>query len=391
MMSFLLGSQIVMAQTPIGSTYLIITYPDFYQAVQELATYRQSQGERVIVITTEEIYRQFTFESDKAEAIHAFLRQAYHQWTPPPTYVLLVGDASDDPTGLPDLLPAKYLDAPIVGKSPADYEYAKVSGDDDDPDLRIGRIPARTVEEVKIVIDKIKQYEQSPPNEAWKQRVILVAHDQSEEFRQEIESLATFLPITTQAITMYTYSPTVSVADEINQGALLLSYSGHGAKRVWGKWQNEYRIFENDDVDKLTNGYQLPFVTISTCLSGMFSDSAGDKPPTIAERLLFWSNGGAISVWATSALGFPTPNRILHEELYRAMFAKGEMTLGTATLTAMREAKHRHPEMATFFANYNYFGDPALRLGGRRQIAIYLPIVVSQREYGNYLPIIIKP
>ena len=65
-----------------GATYLIITHPNFYQAIQPLATYRASHGETVAVVKTQDIYNQFSGGVKSAQAIKSFLEQAYATWSP---------------------------------------------------------------------------------------------------------------------------------------------------------------------------------------------------------------------------------------------------------------------------------------------------------------------
>ena len=83
-------------------------------AVQPLASYRRSQGETVAVAKTEDIYDEFNDGIYDPQAIRSLLAYAYANWSPKPVYVLLVGDASQDPKNnlggsLPDLLPAYYV------------------------------------------------------------------------------------------------------------------------------------------------------------------------------------------------------------------------------------------------------------------------------------------
>ncbi|MDX1524480.1 MAG: C25 family peptidase propeptide domain-containing protein, partial [Anaerolineae bacterium] len=65
-------SQAVQTLSNEGS-YIIITHPNFFDAVQELATYRTSQGESVVVKKSDEIYAEFSGGTKSAQAIRDYL------------------------------------------------------------------------------------------------------------------------------------------------------------------------------------------------------------------------------------------------------------------------------------------------------------------------------
>ncbi len=81
-----------------GADYILITHPDFYDAVQPLADYRHGQGLRVKRIDVQDVYDEFNAGLADPEAIRSFLEYAYTNWqAPAPAYVVLVGDGNVDP------------------------------------------------------------------------------------------------------------------------------------------------------------------------------------------------------------------------------------------------------------------------------------------------------
>ena len=349
-----------------GATFLVVTHPSFYDAVQPLASYRRSQGETVAVAKTEDIYDEFNDGIYDPQAIRSLLAYAYANWSPKPVYVLLVGDASQDPKNnlggsLPDLLPAYYVDTPLMGQTPTDAWYVKVHGDDDYPDLIVGRIPARAASEVTTVGDKVQTYEQSPPPGNWIRRAVLVADDGAEEFYKDMDAVASLLPAGTSSIKMYGYDPTTSVQAEVNQGALLLAYSGHGGYSAWGTWSGGHRIFDQTLMQNLSNGNKLPFMTVANCVSGFFATY--DRPREMAEEFLLLDNKGGIASWAPASYGFPTVDTLMQQELYTAIFEDGETTLGSAATTARIQGHLQRPDLPlSLIEAFNYFGDPAVTL-----------------------------
>jgi uncharacterized repeat protein (TIGR01451 family) len=349
-----------------GATYVIITHPSFSGPLQTLATHRTSQGETVITVKTDDVYDEFYHGIYDPRAIRSFLEYAYANWSPRPTYVLLVGDASLDPknnrgSSYPDLLPAYYVDTPLFGQAPNDTWYAKVHGDDDYPDLIVGRIPARWGTDIDIVTAKILAYENAPPPGEWFRRAVLTADDDSPAFPQNMETLAGLLPAGFTPTKLYSYNPNTSVCQEISAGTLLVAYSGHGNSHAWGKWNNSYQIFEQGQMSSLQNGNKLPFVAMGNCLNGFFVEYSNAH--CLAEDFLMANNRGAIASWAPASYGFVTTNGLLLEELYQALFSEGDLTLGSAATAAKVQASSRRPDQPlSVFEVFTYFGDPAVQL-----------------------------
>jgi len=348
-----------------GATYLIITHPSFYDGLQPLAAHRASQGETVVIVKSEDVYDEFHYGIYDPQAIHSFLEYAYENWSPRPVYVLLVGDASLDPknnlgSSYTDLLPAYYVDAPVFGQAPNDSWYAKVHGDDDYPDLIVGRIPARWETDVDIVTDKVLVYEGSLPPGDWVRRAVLVADDDAASFSQDMDTIADLLPAGITPVKMYDYDPSTSVRDEVDAGTLLLAYSGHGYTHQWSTWGNHW-IFTQSSIQNLHNGSKYPFMSVANCLNGFFADYASAR--SMAEEFIFVKYGGGVASWAPSSYGFPTTNSVILEELYQALLVDNDLALGSAATTARIQAHLRQPASPlSLFETFTYFGDPAVRL-----------------------------
>jgi uncharacterized repeat protein (TIGR01451 family) len=350
-----------------GATYVIVTHPSFYDAVQPLATHRRNQGETVVTVRTVDLYDEFYYGIYDAQAIRSFLEYAYANWSPRPVYVLLMGDASSDPknnrgSSLSDLLPAHYVDTPLFGQTPNDSWYTNVHGNDDYPDLIVGRIPARSAGEVATVVNKVQVYESSPPAGNWVRRAVLVADDGEAAFTEDMDSVADMMPAQMNPIKMYAYDPSTSVPDRVNGGTLLLAYSGHGYLRGWASWSGDPdQIFNHLQVQGLANGNRLPFMTVANCLNGYFADYY--RARSMAEEFLLVDNKGGIGSWASAAYGYPTSNTVIQEALFHALLVDGDRVLGSAATTARIQAHSTRPDLPlSLFETFTYFGDPAVRL-----------------------------
>ncbi|RME51749.1 MAG: PKD domain-containing protein, partial [Caldilineae bacterium] len=349
-----------------GATYLIITHPNFFDAAQTLAAHRAAQGETVAIARTEDVYDEFFGGIPDPQAIRAFLQYAYANWSPRPVYVLLVGDASMDPknnrgSSLPDFLPAYFVDTPLFGEAPDDAWYAKVNGTDNYPDLIVGRIPARYASEVDTVSNKVQTYELTPPAGNWVRRAVLVADDEDPAFQTDMEAVAARLPSGVAPVRLYDYDPNTSVSQEINNGTLILAYSGHGNANFWGKWGWSHRIFQQSYISSLTNDSMLPFLTVANCLNGFFSSYLQARG--LAEQFLLVSGKGGVAAWAPSSYAFPSVDSTIQDKLYQAILTDGDPILGSAATTARTQALIARPDLpVALFEAFTYFGDPAVRL-----------------------------
>ena len=92
------------------------------------------------------------------------------------------------------------------------------------------------------------------------------------------------------------YSATVflteDIIDALNDGMLMVNYSGHGATGVWA----DEHIFDADDVTALTNTDRLAFFVSMSCESGFFAypEAAVWSPLSLTEVLLR-SDAGAVA------------------------------------------------------------------------------------------------
>ena len=384
--------------------YLIVTTAALRAAVEPLAELRRRQGLVVETIDIQDVYDELNYGIPHPKALRDFLVHAYHAWRPPaPRFVLLVGDASWDTSEHPD--EARYPDAVFNpgqgtafahvdsisyppdrrahrnliptwsydthdGHAAGDNWFAAVDGDDDKPDLAIGRFPVTTPEEVSAIVDKIVRYETAAPAGAWRRSVLWISNEDT-GFQQMSDQLAAHLGERGFAAEKI-YARQGAVAGEgdqqairsaIERGPLLVHFVGHGGRFIWRTgppdWTKHRDLFNLDDVDRLAPGDRLPVVLAMTCYSAPFDHPTADS---IGEKFLREPGRGAVAVVAASWRNSPnyTLSQRLVDELLRAP------TVGEALESAKRASDNRD-----FVQQYNLLGDPALRLQ-RPRLAIEL-------------------
>ena len=335
---------------------VIITHGDFLENLESLKALREAQGFSVALIDVEDLYDEFSFGEKTPQAMKDFLIQTRTFWKKAPGYVLLVGDASFDPRnylgmGSFDFVPTKLIDTAYLETASDDW-FVDFDGDGL-PEMAVGRISVRTVQEASTVVSKIVGYEQGSGGS---QAVLLVADiNDTFDFENAAASLESLLPaqLTVQEIFRSRYGDDdqvhAALLQDINQGALLVNYVGHGSVEVW---RGSY--FDSDYAEALTNGMGLPFFLDMTCLNGYFQDVYTES---LAEALLKAEQGGAVAVWASSGLTEPENQEPMNQELIRLLFSSGSLTLGQATAQAKKAANDQDVRRTWIF-----FGDPTTRL-----------------------------
>lgn len=351
-----------------GVDYLVIASRALAPAAQELADYRAGQGLRVGVAVFEDVCDLLYEGLRSPAAIPELLGYAEAVWSEPPQMVLLAGNGHTDYLGvfsnevnhLPPLLRQT-----CDGLFAADELLADTGGDEL-PDVAIGRLPARTAEELAAMIAKIKAYE-ADAEAAWRNQWIF-ANDRADEAGNFAESVARFTNLvqTPYAVSARIDLDAMALAPAraalfagIHAGAGVVHYTGHGTTVKL----SSQGLLTAADVNAMTNVH-TPVVAALCCLAGHFEAPAMDS---LAELLMRRPQGGAVAVWASSALSLNAPATDLGEAFYRAVLQEGEDTLGMAVLGARRSLPGDLFTRDTL-ATYNLLGDPALRIAGSASV-----------------------
>ncbi len=353
--------------------YILITHEDFHSTALTLADHRRAEGLDVAVVQVQDIYDEFNFGVFNPGALRDFLSYAYHHWFPPaPTYVVLLGDACQDyrdtlDSGSINYVPTHVIESELDGQSPSDNWFVAVSGEDILPDMLIGRLSARSNSEAARIVNKIIHYDQSPPDESWNKNVLLVADDDASVFELTSEQLADRLPYYYTVTKVYASAyppsdPALDISAAINQGSILVNYTGHGGLQWWGQWNNNSEfIFEASDITALTNTHRLPVVTAGNCRNGLFSLYRNWS--SVAELFQRLENRGAVAVWASSSVSYPASHQILLREFYEAIFQHDQYSLGASTTAAKINTLGYYDLWGEVVETFILFGDPATQLG----------------------------
>jgi hypothetical protein len=345
-----------------GADYIAIAHPTLAAAVEPLLHWRQQQGWRTALVTTDQIADAFGAGHLTAAAITAFLRRAVATWPPPaPRFVLLVGDASYDPYDYlqgpyKNLVPTATVRTQVMGATASDAALADLDGDGW-PDLALGRFPAQTPAEVATMVAKTLTYEQALPPGAWRRQVLFVTDNDDPFFRTFNARLLPLLPEAFRP-TMLTIGEDADVRaallQALNEGRRLVNYMGHGAPDLWA----QEGILHTEDVAQLRAGNRLGLVLMWACLSGYFIHP---QRQSLGEALVLAPESGVVAALVPTAETYASDQEVLAQALF-AHHLFHEPTLGEAWQAALRRLDPGQVGQRDVLLTFALLGDPALRL-----------------------------
>jgi hypothetical protein len=343
--------------------YLLIAPQSFLAAAEPLLQRRRDQGLEARAISFEQVADEFGHGQPSAEAIRSFIGHAFHGWArPSPRYVLLLGDASYDPrnftgTARPSPLPALWTKTSYLWTA-SDPLLAAVNGEDELPDLAIGRLPAASVDEARLLVEKLLAWEDSGQGFAGDAALVADNPDLGGEFEADVEDIAaSFLAGRSPRILRLRElgaGTRPAIREALDSGLGLLSYVGHGGAAIWAS----ENVWNTWDAASLQAQSRQPLLVTMNCLNGYFVAPAFDS---LAESLVKAEGRGAIAAFSPSGLSLDGPAHQYHRALVAELVSGRHARLGDALAAAQRAYAQSGlmPELLTI---YHLFGDPATRL-----------------------------
>ena len=414
---------------------MVIISPEiFSSSITPLIVHKNSIGINTFLKSTDEIYSEYDGR-DKSEQIKYFIKDAIETYNI--KYVLLMGGKSF--LGLKWNLPARYVqlnDGFGYSEFLSDLYYADIykdngefenwdsnkngifaewgfSGDNLDlkPDIAVGRLPCRNINEVKTIVDKIINYEKNAYGKSWFKNMVVVGGDtfptvEGYEGESTCDIASNYMD-GFEITKLYTSTGALSSPDEIinsiNQGCgFLLTRGRGGTDRVRMVMPNgsEFIALNLDSISDLNNKDMYPICVLGECIHGKFDVGIINvikllqNDPNysindcilecIAWRLMRNKNAGGIATFTNTnicygAMGDTNNNGVnddaemyggfLAVELFRLYSQEGIGSLGTLHKNAITNYIDIFPVNTNKIhcksvQEFILFGDPSLKIGG---------------------------
>ncbi|HSE36655.1 MAG TPA: C25 family cysteine peptidase [Blastocatellia bacterium] len=337
---------------------VIITHRGLVDSLEPLAALRRRQGLSVSVVDVEDLYDEFNYGNKAPLALRDFFTFAKSNWKTAPRFVLFAGDASFDPRnylgeGDFDLVPTKLVDTAYL-ETASDEWFADFNSDGLS-DIPVGRLPIRNSVEAATIVSKIVGYDSSTSLDG-----VLLVSDTNDSFDFEAASaeLRALVP-TEVGVEEFRRGQWGSGArdkllESLNRGPLMVNYTGHGSADMW-----RGQLLSSADARGLVNGDRLSLFVMMTCLNGYFHNSGVDS---LAESLMKAERGGAVAVWASSAITVPGAQASMNQALYRLIFAPNNPVARSLTLGEAIAIVKAGVSDEDLRRSWILFGDPTMQL-----------------------------
>ncbi len=340
---------------------LIITHANFRAGIERLVQAREAQGMKVLVVDVDQIYAAESGGEIDANAIANWIAKAHARAAL--KHVLLIGGdqydyAKQNPKAV-SFIPSFYrATSQYVSFAPTDADYTDFDRDGVS-DLSIGRIPARSMEELDNLIDKTLRM----PNTL---RKALVFNDRSQTDTSFAALSTAWLPAldmswNKQTINMDSFpnnaagvdAARTALAQEVKSGVALLGFSGHSSPFGWtNSGLLDYARLADGLLDRQT---QPTIVMLGGCWGSYHVQPDAN---TMAHAWLTKNKQGAAALLGSSAI-VDTP---ISTAFFNAMYSELNtgITLGQAMTKARASVAAEYPAAKAMLAGMVLLGDPSL-------------------------------
>lgn len=380
------------------------------QALRLKELHEKEDGLRVNIVPADELYNEFSSGTPDVSAYRRYMKMLYDRAQTDddmPRYLLLLGDCAWD---------NRMLSSAWKNYSPDDFllcyesensysdtdcyvsdDYLGLLDDNeggavltqDKSDLGVGRIPARTLSEATIAVDKIASYMGNQEAGAWQNMLCFMGDDGNENAHMnDANTVATMVEqnypnFLVKRVMWDAYNrvssstgnryPDVTriIRQQMQQGALMMNYSGHGGPTAVS---HEY-VLQLADF-QTTTSMRLPLWMTASCDIMPFDG----QDANIGETALFNTKGGAIAFYGTTRTVYQPQNRLMNLSFTRHVLSKDAKGRPIAIGEAVRLTKNELITTGVFIGKdsrgndqystdrsanrmqYSLLGDPALRL-----------------------------
>ena len=347
--------------------YLIITHPDFIASGSEedllggLVSSLESNFSSVDLVDVEQIYAQFGEHIFDPEAIRDYIRFSVENRST--RMVLFVGGDIYDYRGFENsdarsFIPSIYMSTgDVVNFAPVDAKYVDLD-DNNTPDLAYGRLPIRTMSELKVLLEKRTAY----LNRDYGNRALFSA-DLFDDLQQysfkldaqiiEQEFFDGWAVETAFPDDLGIRGARTEIINQINQGVSLTSFFGHSSTAQW----SFDGLFNGFDAARLENQGRPTIVTQWGCWNTYYVNPNEDS---MGHRFMMEGDRGAVAVMGATTLTSASNEQVLSRLVFERL-TQGE-TLGDAIVNGKAEFSLTRPDALDVILGWTLLGFPELSL-----------------------------
>lgn len=326
---------------------LIISYDNFVEEMEDFVEWKNQRGIPTEIVPVSQA-------GSTPTTIKAYIDNYYRSHDL--VYVLLVGDAAQIPT--------------FTANQDGDGIYSLLIGNDNYPDIFVGRFSAENTAQVQTQVERTINYEKFPnPALSWYHEGLVIGSTTGPFPDHFNEYDYTHMTIIANQLLDYNYTQVDSAYDNwctmqmtidfINEGRSILYYAGHGGPEGWGT-----SGISTAEVFQLTNSNMLPHIVSVGCNTGQFENYT-----CLGEAWLRATHN--ITGEPTGAIGFygsvggmtgPAPLH-LQDECIDLLTADSMFTMGGLCYNGAMHMMDIEPGTGEWeFKNLCIFGDPSVSL-----------------------------
>ena len=338
---------------------LVICPPSYLDAMQPFVAWKNESGRPTTLVNLNDI------GGNSISQIKSFILSHYNNSNENLCYVLLVGDYNA-------------ITPKSMNGGCSDIWLGQLEGNDNYPEVFVGRFSVESVADVQNQVAKVIYYERDMPADAdWLGKGIGIGstegagsgHNGGEsdyihmEYIRDTLMHYTYNDVSRHYLGVGVGTNATMLSADFNAGAGICNYCNHGSVTGW-----HVGSFSNGNVNALVNDYKWPFIWSTACLNGQFSSTCFAEAWMRATNNTTGAPTGAIGgmfswinqPWQPPMTGQDEMVTVLCEWRSPDRF---HHTLGGASLNGNMRILDMHPsDQGDTHNTWILFGDPSLML-----------------------------
>jgi len=376
---------------------MIIIIPTNQQVASEAerikAWHEDHDDMRVRIVPADELYNEFSSGTPDATAYRRYMKMLYDRADTDqdqPRYLLLFGDGAWDNRMLcadwDEYDPDDFL---LCFESENSFSHVSCYVSDDffcllddgemiqegssykgKPDVAVGRYPARTLDQAKVLVDKTLSYAANEYAGPWQNVICMMGDDgNNNSHMTTADRVATLIENNypgyqvkkiywdayqrVSSATGYSYpEATRQIKQQMTDGALFMNYNGHGAPYAF----SHELVMKLADFESSTTNH-LPLWLTASCDIMPF-DGQEDN---IGETVMLSQKGGGVAFFGTTRTVYANYNEAMNLAFTGYVLTPG-YTIGEAARQAKCDLVTTGRDISPNKLQYTLLGDPALPL-----------------------------